>query len=348
MRYRITKTLSITLIICFVIMTVSACGNRQNLSVSKNGLYFDTIIKITLYGTDDESLIDECFELASEYENLLSNTIETSDISRINNTPGEYVEVDPKTIDVLRTALDYCSISDGAFDITIGNLSELWNISEISKNAITDDNSMDESAIPDSDTIKELLTHVDFRKIDIKDYTVCLQDSGAKIDLGGIAKGYIADQMRSYLNEHNVREGIINLGGNILTLGPKSSGSEYLLGLQYPFKESGEVICSLSVTDHSVVTSGIYERYFKVNNQIYHHILDTKTGYPVETDLYSVTIINSDSASGDALSTITLSLGLDKGLKFINSLDNTEAIFITNEYEIIYTDGLDGHVSTDF
>ncbi|MBE5891675.1 MAG: FAD:protein FMN transferase [Lachnospiraceae bacterium] len=333
----------IIILILMISVPLYGCGKTSNTSgdsISKSGFYFDTIIEITLNDTEDLSALDHCFEIASEYEALLSANISTSDISNINSHPGEYVKVDERTIDVLEKALYYCKLSDGAFDITIGALTELWNISQIAESCENEDNQVSESYIPSKEAIDELVQHVNYENVIISDQQVMLKDSEAKIDLGGIAKGYIADQMKQYLNENNITSGIINLGGNIITIGPKSSGDDYHIGIQYPFKDASEVITSVSFSDGSIVTSGIYERYFKVDDVIYHHILDPDSGYPVNTDLYSVSIISTDSCDCDALSTIALSYGLDKGMELIESLDGVEAIFITNQYEIFRTSGL--------
>lgn len=164
-----------------------------------------------------------------------------------------------------------------------------------------------------------------------------LTDSKAKLDLGGIAKGFIADKMKAYLQSKKITSGIINLGGNVLTVGEKSDGSDYTVGIQKPFDESGEPICTVKVKDKSVVTSGIYERYYRVDGKLYHHILDTTTGYPVNNNLYSVTIISDSSCDGDALSTTCFALGIDKAKELINSLSGVEAIFVTDDYSIITT-----------
>ncbi len=329
--------------ILFATACLQGCGWNQTSnknSISKSGFYFDTIIEITLTDSEDSSALDHCFEMAAEYESLLSTEVPTSDISKINSHPGEFVEVDARTVEVLEQALYYCTLSEGTFDITIGALTDLWNIAQIAEICESEDNSVSKSVLPSDQEIKELVKHVDYHNVEIKDQTVRLNDAKAKIDLGGIAKGYIADQMKQYLNDCNITSGIINLGGNIITIGPKKSGGEYSIGIQYPFRDANNVITSVLFTDASIVTSGIYERYFRVDDVIYHHILDPKSGYPVDTDLYSVSIVSDSSCDCDALSTIALSYGLNKGMELIESIDGVEAVFITSQYEIYRTDGL--------
>ena len=178
---------------------------------------------------------------------------------------------------------------------------------------------------------------MNYENIIIRDNTVKLADPQAGIDLGAIAKGYIADRIKDYLEEEGVRHAMINLGGNVLAMGSKLDGSDYNIGIQKPFDETGEPITSVKISDKSVVTSGIYQRYFKADGKIYHHILDPNTGYPCENNLYSVTILTDSSLTADALSTTCFLLGYDRGMKLINQLDNVDAVFITNDNQIHYS-----------
>ena len=354
--------LSLSLLTCIL---CSACSSSQA-QVSKSGFYFDTIITITLYGTEDDELIEDCFDLAERYENLFSSTVEDSDVSRINAAGGEFVTVDDETIALIELGIYYGGLSDGKFDITIGTLSDLWNLSELAETSDGEENEADASVLPSDEEIQEALSHVDYQNVEIEGNQVRLADAEAKLDLGGIAKGYIADRMKEYLVENGVTSAIINLGGNVLTVGAKTGSSTSLtgnsttitgtdsatnsaadknsspfrIGIQKPFDTEGELITTLEITDQSVVTSGIYERYITVDGQIYHHILDTDTGYPYDNGLYSVTIISDSSADGDALSTTCLALGLTDGMELVESLEGVEAVFVTDEYEVVESSGL--------
>lgn len=336
------KFITILTTLCLLVGLLSGCvfPTSKN-EVSNSGFYFNTIINITLYNTNNSKLIDDCFDIAHKYENMFSNTIPESDISKINDNAGiKSVKVNPETIELLNSAIKYCELSNGKFDITIGKLSELWNISKISQNIKNDENITDDSVIPKESDILALVNHINFHNIIIDSNSVYLSDSDAKIDLGGIAKGFVADKMKEYLLENGINSAIINLGGNVLTIGSNSNGNSFNVGIQKPFNKSGEIITKISVISKSVVTSGIYERYYKVDDVIYHHLLDSKTGYPINNNLLSVTIISDSSTEGDALSTICFSLGLDEGMNLINQTDNIEAIFITDDYELHYSDGL--------
>ena len=316
-------------------LILTGCGEP----ISKSGFYFDTVITVTLYDNSKEQLLDGCFDLAAEYEGYFSNTVADSDISKINASGGTPVTVHDETIELLQKGISYGEQSNGAFDITIGRLSDLWNIST---KALLDET--DASMVPSDTEIRQALATVDYRTIVIDGNDVSLTDPDAKLDLGGIAKGYIADKMKEYLLANGVKSALINLGGNVLTVGDKPDGSPFTIGIQYPFQEDGSSIASVKISDQTVVSSGIYERYFKVDDTLYHHILDTKTGYPCDNNLLGVTIITDHSVDCDALSTICFTLGRRDGMALIEQLDGTEAIFITDDYELHVSSGMGSSV----
>lgn len=310
-------------------MLISICGcTPKNATYSNNNIFFDTVITLTVYDPDHVDYMQDCFDMAAKYENMFSRTIADSDISKINNAAGEFVEVSDETIELLEYGLKYCELSNGAFDITVGALSDTWDF----KN--------NTGVVPDQSVIDTTLATVDYNNIMIDGNKVCLNAEGAMIDLGGIAKGYIADKMKEYLVEQGVTSAIINLGGNVLLVGSKTDGTKYTIGIQKPFDETGTAMASVDIQDCSLVSSGVYERYFELDGTIYHHILNTDTGYPVENGLYGVTIISENSVDGDALSTAVFSLGLKDGMALIESLENTEAIFITDELETVLSSGI--------
>ena len=313
------------ILIAAITLLLTACSFKSNEPISKTGFYFDTVITISIYDSKDTELLDNCFSICEEYEKQISRTIETSEISKINNAKGMPVSVSNSTLELLKKGIAYGELTNGAFDITIAPLSELWDFKNNTGN------------IPSEDDITEALSHVNYKNIVIDGNSVTLTDPNAAIDLGGIAKGYIADKLREYLSSKDVKSALINLGGNILTIGEKPDGSAFNIGIQKPFDDQNKTITSVSVKDSSVVTSGSYERYFKVNDTIYHHILNTKTGKPCSNDLLSVTILSESSVDGDALSTACFALGLDKGRELIEDIENVDAIFITDNYMVLDT-----------
>ncbi len=331
-----SKHLSLLLILCMLSASLSGCSlPSSEQTISKSGFYFNTVIQITLYKSSYESLLEDCFSLADTYESYFSNTVSDSDISNINNADGAFVEVHDETIELLKKGIYYGDLSDGNFDITIGKLSDLWNFSTY---ALLDE--VPESAVPTDDEIQEALKTVDYKGVTIDGNKVALSNPDSKLDLGGIAKGFIADKMKAYLEENGVESGMINLGGNVLTLGKKADGSSYTIGIQKPFSEDGEAIASVEVADKTVVSSGVYERYYEIGDKFYHHILNPHTGYPYDNHLLGVTIICDDSVDGDGLSTTCFTLGLEDGMALIESLDDVEAIFITDDYELHTSSGM--------
>lgn len=323
------KRFAVLLLLPFLL---AGCSRQpSNEPISESGMYFDTVISVKLYETDDTSILDGCMELCSKYEALFSKTIETSEISKINAAKGAPVDVSDETIDLIKKGLYYSERSGGAFDITVAPLSDLWNFQDSEKHAGT---------VPDAAAIDEAVSHIGYQKVMIEGNTVTLTDPQAAIDLGGIAKGYIADRLKDYIEKKDIEHALIDLGGNVLTIGNKVNHTDYQIGIQKPFGQSGEAITSVSVNDQSVVSSGVYERYFKLDGMVYHHILDPKTGYPYENGLLGVTIISDLSVDGDGLSTACFALGLENGLELINQTENTEAVFITDDYELHYSDGL--------
>lgn len=322
------KKYSIIGILLLTVCILSGCKTTDNNPITRQTILFDTIIQIRIYDSNATNILDGCIEKCQYYENLFSRTVEGSDIYRINHADGAPVEVHPETIALLETALSYCELSDGAFDITLAPVSDLWDFQN------------NTGSFPNSDQLQKCLESVGYQAICINGNTVQIANPDTQIDLGAIAKGYIADQLKLYLKENGVNHALIDLGGNILTIGGKPDGSKYNIAIQKPFDEQGTTITTVKTTDDSVVTSGIYQRYVEIDRKVYHHILNPRTGYPYDNSLYSVTIISDSSTTADALSTTCFAMGLEDGLELINSLDHTEAIFITDNYELIYSDGL--------
>lgn len=301
----------------------SACTPANTAPVSQTGFYFDTVITVTLYSSTKETLLDSCMKLADYYEKLLSRTLEDSDIFRINHADGAPTEVSQETAELLSTALEYAKLTNGRVDPTIGIVSELWDFHESS------------AQFPPKDSdIQAALSHVNYKNVFVSGNTVTLSDSQARLDLGFIAKGYIADKMKEYLLSEGVTSALINLGGNVLTIGTKPDGSPFTIGIQKPFADTGTPADTVSVRDTSVVSSGVYERFFEYEGKLYHHILDTSTGYPAETDLLAVSILSDFSTDGDALSTACMALGYDAARDLIGSMEGMDAIFITSDGEI--------------
>lgn len=305
-----------------IIVTLQLCGCKDIITdYSKSGFAFDTVIEITVYDNNKahaEAVLNSCMDLCNYYDSLFNINTPSSDIYRINNSEGEAVKVSQDTIDILNRSVFYSEISDGIFDITIEPLYELWDF-----------NNSSHENIPDNDSILKELENVNYKLVEISesDKTVIVP-KGLKINLGAIAKGYIADKLKEFLKENDIECALINLGGNILTFGEKPDKKSFNIGIQKPFSSTGEIITTVEANNKSVVTSGIYQRYFEYDEKIYHHIVNPFTGYPAENNLASVTIISDSSTDADALSTICMLLGEEKANDFLKTIGSVSAVLI--------------------
>lgn len=303
--------------------------------ITKSSFKLNTFVTINIYDKQEESLLDGAMQICDYYEKIFSRTSKESELYQFNHgmrneaTDGRNQSTVSKELaEVISQGLHYSAESDGAFDVTVANLSDLWNFSA------------ENPRVPEQSEIDALLPYVNYKDVKVDGTTVTMKDKNMAIDLGAIAKGYIADRIKDYLVSNGVKSATINLGGNVLCVGKKIDGTPFNIGIQKPFADRNEIIATIAVDNLSVVSSGIYERCFTVNGKFYHHILNPKTGYPYDTDLVGITIISEKSVDGDGLSTTCFSLGVEKGLELINSMENVYAVFITSEDEIIYSDGL--------
>lgn len=302
---------------------------------SKTMYYLGTVNEVTLYTKANEKeaneILNNCERIIKDMDNKMNPSTLSSDVYKINENAGKsYTKVSPDTFKVIKSAIHFSDLSGGHFDASVGSLVQLWNIGN------------EKARVPSQDEINSVLPTINYKNItlDEKNNSVMLKHEGTKLDLGGIAKGYAADKVVKYLKTQKIGGSIVNLGGNIFTIGSKDGKNKFNIGVQDPTKPRGNAIGSILTTDNSVVTSGIYERYIEKDGKIYHHILSPKTGYPVENELSSVTIVSNNSMNCDALSTTAFSLGTKEGIKLIESLPNTEAIFITKDKKIYLTPGL--------
>lgn len=316
----------ITALVTATALLLCGCsGLSQKRDLTYTDTLFDTVISVQILDRTDADILKGCEELCKKYDKMFSRTNEESEIYKINHAKGESVEVSADTITIIKKGIYYSNMSLGAFDISIGSVSSLWDFKS------------EKHTVPSSKKLAAATGHINYNNIIISGNTVKLADPKAQIDVGAIAKGYIADRLKEYLEENGIKHAIINLGGNVQTIGSKPDGSKYNIGIQKPFDETGKPLTSVKVSDQSVVTTGIYQRYFEKNNKIYHHILDPKTGYPCKNNLHSVTIITDSSLTADALSTTCFLLGYKKGMNLIDQLDNVDAVFITDDGEIHYS-----------
>ncbi len=327
MKKRGFRGLSAVCLGLFLLQTIGC--RRETLPAARDGFALDTAVSVTIYALSGSaspaSVLDGCFEQLSRYEQLFSAELETSDIGRLNRAEGQPVVLSPQTAELLETGLEYGKRTDGALDITIRPVSRLWDFHG-------------DPALPDPDALSAAAELVDYTRLVLENDTARLTDPDAAVDLGAIAKGYIADRLAAYLTENGVTSALIDLGGNIAAVGDKQ-GENWNIGIRDP-KDASALAAVIPVKNASVVTSGTYERGFTLDGVRYHHLLDPKTGWPAENGLSSVTIVSSRSVDGDALSTACFVLGEDKALSLIESLPGIEALFIRDTGELTATSGL--------
>ena len=332
------KKLPLILILIIVILSSLhlLITNKKEDKISSTYYNLGTINEITLYNIKKEHgkrILKECESILIDIDNKMSCQILTSEISKINDNAGiDYVSVSDDTYRVIKESIDFSKISNDTFDISIGPIIDLWGIGT------------DNAKVPTKEDIQSKLSLVNYKNIllDENTHSVKLSKKNMKIDLGGIAKGYAADKIYAYLKEENLESALINLGGNIYALGTKSNNQPFSIGIQDPTKARGNSIGNIKISNKSVVTSGIYERYLEFNDKIYHHMLDPHTGYPFDNNLSSVTIVSDTSMICDALSTTTFGLGIEGGMRLIDDMDGVDAIFITKDKKVYLSKNLKG------
>ena len=319
--------------VCLLLATLLAlslcgCGGTQE---SRLELFaMDTYMVITAEGGDTEEAVKSVSREISRLENALSRTIDTSSVSRLNADGG--ARLDEETSSLLAAALTYSADTNGAFDMTIAPLVELWGITS------------DDPRVPSQEEIDALLPLVGSEHIHLDGREATL-DEGCAIDLGGIAKGYASDEAADILSRSGADRACANLGGNVYVYSRENSRA-WNVAIEDP-KGKDDYVCILSLTDHFVVTSGGYQRYFTgPDGTVYQHILDPKTGYPVQSDLLSASVIlprSGDELAGtraDAYSTALYVMGESGAADFWRAHRDFDMVLVTTDGRVVYTPGL--------
>ena len=318
--------------LCMLLMTSLAACTQKNEEVSKQTFKMDTIMDLKAYGPEAAAAIDAAFGRIDELEKMASSTIETSDISKINQSAGkEYVKVHPEIMTMIKTAVKYSELSGGAFDITAGPLIKLWGIGTGNER------------LPSEAEIKAQLSLVGYKNISINEAegSIKLMKEGMSIDLGGIAKGFAADEVVKVFKSHGVKSAIINLGGSsVYTLGQKPDGTLWSIGVQHPRKERNEgFACIVKMPQQALSTSGDYERFFIKDGKRYHHIFNPYNGYPADAGVMSDTIVVDGDVPNanmlaDILTKITFVTGVEEGFKIIDGIPGIACLAVTTDNKI--------------
>lgn len=303
---------------------------------SERQFLMGTYVQVKIYNKGKEDVLKKAFDRIGVLDREITVNEKGSEVDDINEQAGiKPVKVSSDVYELIKSALNYTKDSNGGFDLAIGPITQLWHIG------------FDDARKPEQSEINQELKKVDYKKVVLndKEQTVYLEEKGMSLDLGAIAKGYITDEVVDVLKENGVTSAIVDLGGNVYVLGdnPKSESGNWKVGIQDPNEARNTVVGTVEEKNKSLVTSGIYERYLKVGDDVYHHLFNSKTGYPFDNDIAGVTIVSDTSIAGDALSTAVFSKGVKEGMDYVDSLDGVDAIFITKEDDIYISKGLQGN-----
>lgn len=321
------------------LLIVTSCGKENEARdlvsdpYSRTEFMMGTVVNVKIYNEGKEEVLTAVFDRMEELAGKITVDEPGSEVEAINQQAGiAPVAVSEDVYELLEAAYAYSEETRGSFDMTIGPLTELWHIG------------FDDARKPEQTEIDDALTLVDYRQVEFDEanQTVYLPKQGMRLDLGAIAKGYITDEVVKVLKEHEVDTAIVDLGGNVFVLGhsPRAENADWNVGVQDPFETRGEILGSIPVSNQTIVTSGIYERFLEVDGMQYHHLMDPETGYPFDNEIAGVSIISEKSIDGDGLSTAAFSDGLEAGLDYIEQIEGVEAIFVTKDRNVYVTDGL--------
>lgn len=307
--------------------------NGSSKTIERRFEALGTINFIKIFDLQNDTLLNDAVNRVLDIDDLMSAFKPDSDISKLNRNAGQAVTIlSHETLALLCMAKKFSELSDGAFDITVRPLIELWGIGK-KTNFIPAQNEIDQ--------VTKLVNYQDIA-IDEKKSTAYLKQSGQAVDLGGIAKGYAADEVKRILIEGGVTSALINLGGNVLTIGLRPDKTNWRIGIQNPMLPTGQYLGMLSIANQTIVTSGSNERFFIKDGVRYHHILDPRTGKPAGSGLLSVTAVCDSSVKADALTTTLFVLGMERGIELLKVL-NADALFVTEDYNVFVTEGLRCH-----
>ena len=325
------KGVLILLIILMLVIVVSGVVSTFSYTATEYAL--DTMCTISAYGLNSKKAVLDSIDKLKKLENKLSVHRDKSDISVLNRE--KINSVDDDIYNMLKTALKVSEDTEGAFDITVKPLVDLWNIKG-------------NGPVPSAEDITYRLNSISYKNIQLAQNDIKLIGKETQIDLGGIAKGYCADAIAKVLTDHGIKSAIIDLGGNVRTIGNKK-GKTWKIGIQDPEGKRGEYFGVLGITYKCVVTSGGYERSFVEDGKVYHHIIDPRTGYPVDSDITSVSIIADDGAMADALSTAVYVMGVEKGVELSKSHQYSGVGYIITDKngKVLTSENIDFEITSD-
>ena len=308
------------IIFVFLLLFISCLSDKKSVPVEDSRFLLDTLVRISVYDQKHlkkqiQETVDRTYDLMRQLETKTSIHIDTSEVARIVQNAGRnYVKVSEETIWLLKEAAKISEQTEGLFDITIGLIKELWGFDQTP------------FQIPDSEEIKKLLSHVNYQDVMIEENSVMLSSSSMRMDLGGIAKGYIIDRAVTFLENEDMQSGIVEAGGDLRIWGNHPYRDKWKIGIKHP-RIPNKLFAVLDTREISIATSGDYERFFIKSGTRYHHILDPRTGYPA-TDCISVTIVAENALLADAYATTVFIIGPEDGMRFIEEKPEIEGLIL--------------------
>jgi thiamine biosynthesis lipoprotein len=322
----------LAVVMCMLLpISLGACSKKME-EASREDLKMDTIITIKAYGPNANEAVDTAYKRIDEIEQMASRSIDTSDVNKINQAAGkEYVKVHTEIIKMIEASVKYSKLTNGAFDITVSPIINLWGIGTVNER------------VPSDSEIKMKLPLVGYNNISIDktDMSVKLVKEGMSIDLGGIAKGFAADEVVKVFKKYSIKNAIINIGGSsVYTFGEKQDGTLWSVGIQHPRIEKNDSFAGIiRMPQQALSTSGDYQRYFMKGEIRYHHIINPATGYPADAGVMSDTILIDSSIPdcnmlADILTKVTFVSGIDKGFKVIDGIPGVSCLAVTTDNKI--------------
>lgn len=321
------RILGLRKIVFYLITSILFTGCNQGPSAKETRILMDTLCEISCYSDDKDNAvtaIDAAFKEMERIERVFSKFDENSEVSKINRLAGlGKVAVSKEAFNLTERSIYYSRISGGAFDITIAPLMEIWGFVRTNK------------SIPDKDIIDNALKHVGYKNIELypEELSIRFLDKGVKIDFGGIAKGYAVDRAGGVLVSRGIKNGLINLGGNIFALGHAPGKKFWKIGAEDP-RNKGKLLHSFEITDKGISTSGNYERFFEIGGKRYSHIMNPITGEPCQ-GIISVTVTADSAEKADALSTAIFVMGEEKGIGLARTIKDIKVLMLKEDGEII-------------
>ena len=323
---KLNKKSLIAIILCAVIVfgIVSYDFISGRSSCEKTSVAMGTVVTVNLFGFGAKNDLDKIETEINGLENsVLSWRKEGSDVYRINKGSGTQVSVSPDTVKIIGQCIDISDDCGGVFDITIGNVTKLWDFGG------------DNQRLPSDDEIKTALGSVGYKNVSISGNAVQIK-KGQSLDLGAVGKGFVCDKIKELLDKGRTKSAVVSVGGSLLIYGNRT----FSVGIINPDNDK-QSMGTLRLKDTCVSTSGNYEKYFEQDGKRYHHILNATTGYPATSEFKSVTVVCESGLISDALSTVCYIAGYRKSVEILKKFD-AEAVFIFNNNAVRVTDGLSG------